>query len=212
MKTVLCYGDSNTYGYNPENGLRYPGDIRWTGRLQILLGKDFHVVEEGCNGRTTVFTDPVEGWKNGLSYLRPCLNTHKPVDVVILMLGTNDLKKIYQAAPEQIAAGAATLVDVIQEFTLEKQKYVPKILLVSPPEIGANIGNSPFSGSFQEDAVPRSRALSPLFHRVAEDKHCIFFDAASVIEPSREDSVHLSADSHAILSRAFFRVIRQMDL
>ena len=86
MTTILCYGDSNTYGYNPVNGLRYPKDVRWTGVLQKLLGEQYAVIEEGCNGRTTVFEDIAEPWKAGLGYLKPCLNTHKPIDFVIRML------------------------------------------------------------------------------------------------------------------------------
>ena len=102
-KTILCYGDSNTWGYNPVNGLRYPEDVRWTGRLQKLLGPSYRVIEEGCNGRTTVYADPEEGWKCGLTYLCPCLNSHKPIDVVILMLGSNDLKRIFHASAQEIA-------------------------------------------------------------------------------------------------------------
>ena len=98
MKTILCYGDSNTYGYDPSNGFRYPKNVRWTGVLADLLGPEFTVIEEGCNGRTTVFDDPLEGWKNGLDYLKPCLNSHKPIDLVILMLGSNDLKDIFHAS------------------------------------------------------------------------------------------------------------------
>ena len=103
MKTILCYGDSNTYGYNPANGLRYPKSVRWTGRLQELLGNNYMIIEEGCNGRTTIFDDPIDGWKNGLNYLKPCLNSHKPVDIVILMLGSNDLKQTFHASAEEIA-------------------------------------------------------------------------------------------------------------
>ena len=132
MISVLCYGDSNTYGYNPANGLRYPENVRWTGILQELLGEGYRVIEEGCNGRTTIFDDPAEGWKNGLMYLKPCLNTHKPVDFVIMMLGSNDLKEVFCAKPKEIAEGAAVLVKVIKEFTEEKQGFVPKIILVSP--------------------------------------------------------------------------------
>ena len=95
MKTVLCYGDSNTFGYIPETGMRYPRDIRYPGRLKKLLGDEYDVIEEGCNGRTTIHDDPVDGWKNGLDYLKPCLNSHKPVDFVILMLGSNDLKATF---------------------------------------------------------------------------------------------------------------------
>ena len=86
MKTILCYGDSNTWGYIPGTGNRYPRQVRWTGVLQNLLGEKFHVIEEGLNGRTTVMDDPTRIAKNGLPYLRPCLDSHAPIDLVVLML------------------------------------------------------------------------------------------------------------------------------
>lgn len=200
MKTILCYGDSNTYGYNPSNGLRYPSDIRWTGRLQRLLGDEYVIIEEGCNGRTTVYDDPVDGWKNGLSYLRPCLNSHKPIDIVILMLGSNDLKETFHATAEEIAAGAETLVTVIQEFTLEKQGFAPEIILVSPPEIGANIHCSPFNTAFTASAIFRSKEFAKYYKQVAERRDCAFFDAAEWIQSSPEDSLHLTPGAHAMLA------------
>ena len=124
MTTILCYGDSNTYGYNPVNGLRYPKDVRWTGVLQKLLGEQYAVIEEGCNGRTTVFEDIAEPWKAGLGYLKPCLNTHKPIDFVIMMLGSNDLKRMFHASAKEIADGAEQLVSIIKEFTKEKQDCI----------------------------------------------------------------------------------------
>ncbi len=210
MKTVLCYGDSNTYGYNPENGLRYPENVRWTGRLQRLLGEEYRVIEEGCNGRTTVFDDPEEGWKNGLDYLRPCLNSHKPVDIVILMLGSNDLKEIFHASAEEIAAGAGTLVDVIQEFTELKQGFQPKIILVSPPRIGRGMAWSPFSCSFKADSITRSGRFSCFYREIAQKKNCIFFDAAACIEPSEEDSLHLTPEAHRILAEKLCECIRNL--
>ena len=157
MITVLCYGDSNTYGYVPETGMRYPKNVRYPGRLQMLVGDDYSVIEEGCNGRTTIYDDPVDGWKNGRVYLKPCLNSHKPVDIVILMLGSNDLKATFHLTAEEIAEGAAKLVDVIRSFTEEKQGFIPKIILVSPPQIGKGIRTSPFYGAFYEDAIERSK-------------------------------------------------------
>lgn len=210
MVSILCYGDSNTHGYNPVNGMRYPEDVRWTGRLQMLLGDGYRVIEEGCNGRTTVFDDPIEGWKNGLSYLRPCLNTHKPVDIVILMLGSNDLKEIFHATAEEIANGAGTLVNVIQEFTTEKQGFAPKIILVSPPEIGEDIVHSPFYGSFYENAIGRSKEFPKWYQKVAEDYRCIFFNAAKYVEPSKEDSLHLSPEAHKKLAEELGRVIKEL--
>ena len=90
--TVLCYGDSNTHGYNLQGGGRFPKEIRWSGRLQEMLGSEYQVVEEGCNGRTTMYGN-VDEWTNGMLYLRPCLYSHRTVDFLIIMLGTNDLKK-----------------------------------------------------------------------------------------------------------------------
>ena len=207
MKTVLCYGDSNTYGYNPENGMRYPESIRWTARLQKILGEEYKVIEEGCNGRTTIYDDPIEGWKNGFGYLRPCLNTHKPVDIVTLMLGSNDLKEVFHLSAQQIAEGAEKLVQEIIDFTSEKQGFVPKIILISPPEIGAGLTSSPFYGSFSLDAIDRSRQFPEYYKRVAEANGCIFVDAAEHIKPSTIDSLHLSPEAHAKLAEVLGDVI-----
>ncbi len=208
MKTVLCYGDSNTFGYVPETGMRYPRDVRYPGRLQMLLGDDFSVIEEGCNGRTTIHDDPVDGWKNGLDYLRPCLNSHKPVDIVILMLGSNDLKATFHLTAQEIADGAGVLVDVIREFTAEKQGFVPKIILVSPPEIGEGIKSSPFYGAFYEEAVAESKKFPECYRRVAEEKGCIFFDAAKVVKPSPVDSLHLTPEGHEMLAMGLYDVVK----
>ncbi|MCR5595555.1 MAG: SGNH/GDSL hydrolase family protein [Lachnospiraceae bacterium] len=200
MKTVLCYGDSNTFGYIPETGMRYPRDVRWPGRLQDILGEDYLVVEEGCNGRTTIYDDPVDGWKNGLDYLKPCLNSHKPIDIVILMLGSNDLKSTFGLTAEKIAEGAGILVDIIQSFTEEKQGYVPKIVLVSPPQIGADIRSSGFYGAFLDSAIEESKRFPKFYQKVANDKGCIFFDAARYVYPSKTDSLHLTPEGHVTLA------------
>ncbi|MBR3056850.1 MAG: SGNH/GDSL hydrolase family protein [Clostridiales bacterium] len=208
MKTVLCYGDSNTYGYVPETGLRYPKNIRWTGRLAELLGDEYIVIEEGCNGRTTVTDDPVEGWKNGLDYLRPCLNSHKPVDIVVLMLGTNDLKEVFHLDAKQIAENAGILVDVILETTKAKQGFVPEIVLVSPPEIGKGMPQSVFSSAFAPESIEESKKFSQYYQAVAEKKGCIFLDAARYIYPSDVDSLHLTEEGHRILAKQVAKKIR----
>lgn len=206
-KTVLCYGDSNTYGYNPLNGMRYASDIRWTGRLGGLLGDGYRVIEEGCNGRTTVYDDPVDGWKNGLDYLRPCLNSHKPVDLVILMLGSNDLKQTFQLSVRQIAEGVETLVEVIRNFTQEKQGFQPQVILVSPPRIGQDIARSSFGFAFAADAAEKSKQFPTYYRQVAERQGCIFFDAAQFVRPSAADSLHLMPQAHAVLAEKLSEVI-----
>ena len=92
MKRILCYGDSNTWGYIAGSGKRYPHDVRWTGVVQRELGEGYQVLEEGLVGRTTVFDNPFAPWRNGIDYLMPCLITHKPIDLIIVMLGSNDLR------------------------------------------------------------------------------------------------------------------------
>ena len=208
--TVLCYGDSNTYGYVPETGLRYPKDVRYPGRLQELLGDGFEVIEEGCNGRTTIHDDPVDGWKNGLDYLKPCLHSHKPIDIVILMLGSNDLKDTFHLTAEEIAEGAAVLVDVIRSFTLEKQGFIPKIILVSPPELGKGIKSSPFYGAFYEEAVEESKKFPEYYRAVAEKYGCVFFNAAEYIYPSETDSLHLTPEGHKILAEKLYETVRDL--
>ncbi len=210
MTTVLCYGDSNTYGYSPENGMRYPRNIRYPGRLQELLGDGYSVIEEGCNGRTTIHEDPLDGWKNGLDYLKPCLNSHKPVDIVIMMLGSNDLKTTFRLTAREIADGAATLVDVIRKFTAEKQGFIPKIILVSPPELGEGLQTSPFYGDFDEKSLEESKKFPKYYKAVAEKYDCIFFDAAEYIYPSDEDSLHLTPEGHRVLAEKLAEVIKNI--
>ena len=210
MTTVLCYGDSNTYGYVPETGMRYPRDVRYPGKLQQLLGDAYTVIEEGCNGRTTVHDDPIDGWKNGLDYLRPCLNSHKPVDIVILMLGSNDLKVTFHQSAKEIANGAAQLVDVIKSFTAEKQGYVPKIILVSPPEIGPDIKSSSFYGKFYEDAIERTKEFPTYYKEVAEEYGFVFLNAAAYITPSTFDSLHLTPQAHEILAEKLYEVVKTL--
>lgn len=207
MKTILCYGDSNTYGYNPNNGMRYPKNVRWPGVLQQILGDDYDVVEEGCNGRTTINDDPTEGWINGLDYLRPCLKTHKPVDIVILMLGTNDLKNYFGLSAAEIANGAGVLVEAIRDYAPTQQQFMPEIILVSPPLVGDDIEHSVFNSSFDMSALERSKQFADEYRRVAEETGCTFFDAASCAATSPLDSLHLTPESHCSLATELSKLI-----
>ncbi len=208
MKTVLCYGDSNTYGYIPETGMRYPREIRYPGVLQRLLGDEYAVIEEGCNGRTTIYGESNEEWKNGLYYLKPCLNSHKPIDIVVMMLGSNDLKTFFDLTAEKIAYGAVVLVDTIQEFMPVKQGYVPKILLIAPPEIGENIRFSPFYGEFDENSITESRRFPEFYKALAQEKGCLYLNAAEYISPSDYDSLHLTPEGHRILAEKVAEIVR----
>jgi lysophospholipase L1-like esterase len=199
VKTVLCYGDSNTWGYIPGTGGRYSAFQRWTGVLRESLGEGYTVIEEGLNGRTTVWDDPIELHKNGASYLPPCLATHKPIDLVILMLGTNDLKKRFSLSPYDIAAGADRLIQIIRTSGCGVDGASPRVLLLCPPYVGPL--SSPFDEMF-EGAGAKSRQLKLHFTDVARQNQCEFFDTAELVTASAVDGIHLEVQAHKMLGEA----------
>ena len=209
MKTIVCFGDSNTYGYNPTNGLRYPKEVRWPGKLDELLGDEFQVIEEGCNGRTALAVDEIEGWKNAYDYLRPMLNSHKPVDLLVIMLGSNDLKDFFHLTAVDIADGIKKLAQTAKEFTKEKQGYEAKLLIISPVAIG-DVTNSPFKFGFEGEPARESKKLAGLYEKVADEVGAWFLDADKFADVSKEDSLHLTAESHKELSEVVAKKILEI--
>lgn len=198
MKTVLCYGDSNTWGYNPSTGGRYPRDVRWPGVLRKELGDGYLVIEEGLNGRTTVWDDPIEGYKNGKTFLVPCLETHKPLDLVIILLGTNDLKMRFSVSAYDIANGAGVLVQIAQKSETGRGGGAPQVLLLAPPPVAKLTG---FAEMF-EGAEHKSERFAEHYARVAEERGCAFLDTGQVIVSSDLDGIHLEAIDHEKLGVA----------
>jgi len=171
MKTILCYGDSLTWGYDPATGNRIAMDRRWTQVLKHDLGNEYIIIEEGLNGRTTVWDDPLHGgYKNGKKYLIPCLASHRPIDLVILFLGTNDLKMRFSLSAAEIAQGIRVLVNIILKSESGPDGGVPKLLLVSPPHI-TELSN--FTEEFK-GGKSKSRQLSYHYKQVAEEYGCNF--------------------------------------
>jgi lysophospholipase L1-like esterase len=198
MKTVLCYGDSNTWGYEPGTGKRYPEDVRWPGVLARELGEGFRVIEEALNGRTTVREDPVEENKNGKDYLRPCLESHAPLDLVIIALGVNDLKARFFASASDAADGAGVLVNIAQLSGAGPDGGQPPVLLVSPPPVGVLTELAlVFAG-----AEEKSGEFSRQYRRVAEKYGCALLDAGEVVRASDRDGIHLEAGEHRKLGEA----------
>ena len=211
MKRILCYGDSNTYGFVPEIGERYDEDHRWTKLLAKDLGTGYEVIEDGFNGRTTVFDDPgVEG-RNGKESLVPCLKAHCPLDLVILMLGTNDIKPGFARNAKDIADGIETLVKMIRDPKTCEGSPVPAVLVVSPIEVRESIVNSCYSDGFGLiKAVAMSKELPPLVEAVAKRNGCHFIDAAKHAVASDVDAIHLDESGHALIARAFADRARQI--
>jgi lysophospholipase L1-like esterase len=206
MNEILCFGDSNTWGYSPSTGQRFSRDARWTGVLQAHLGSDFHVIEEGLNGRTTVWEDPLEGDKMGKRHLPPILESHAPLDIVVIMLGTNDLKKRFSAHAWDIAQGAGVLVDIVAASKAGRDGAAPPVLMIAPPPLGKL---SLWEGMF-EGAVEKSRQLGKLYREVARLRGCHFLDGAEVIRSSDLDGIHLEEKEHRALGQTVAREIKKI--
>ncbi len=207
MRSVLCFGDSNTHGQVPGMGPldRYGPHERWPGVLRAELGAGWHVIEEGLSGRTTVRDDPIEGaHKNGRTYLRPCLQSHASLDLVILMLGTNDLKVRFNQPPSEVAMGIGCLVHDIKELTPGPGGTVPEIMIVSPPPMLDDLREweSIFSGG-----QAKSRRLALEFEIIADSLEVHFFDAGSVVTCSPADGFHLDGEAHRALGMALAREV-----
>jgi len=192
MKTILCYGDSNTYGYCPEPIGRYEKDERWTGILQQELGTEYDVIEEGLNGRTTVWDDPIEGYKNGKKYLTPCLASHKPVDLVILMLGTNDLKARFSVSAFDIGASIDVLVRLVLQSGCGREGKAPELLLVSPVPIESG-RDADFDCMFA-GGEEKSEKLAYYYKEVAKTHKVFFLDTSGKVEMSPVDGIHYSKE------------------
>lgn len=214
-KRILCYGDSNTWGYMPEGQpdgfhMRFPEDVRWPGVLQNELGDGYAVVEEGLNGRTTAFDQDGFRCRNGLTFLESSLLTHEPVDVVVLMLGTNDLKFHICGDPEASARSLGLLLEEITSTLVGPEGSVPKILVLSPVHLGREIVDGPFSSDFKgQETIEASRSLAPLYKQQADKVGADFLDAADHADTGR-DGVHLTADGHGRLGAAVAEKIRSM--
>jgi lysophospholipase L1-like esterase len=211
-KTVLCYGDSNTFGTatveRPDG--RYAPDERWPGVLRKALGSDWLVIEEGLGGRTTVSDDPVEGlWKNGMTYLLPCLHSHKPIDVFAVMLGTNDLKQRFNKSAWEIAEGVATLVAAVQGAAVGRDGGAPGIIIISPVPFLRKLPLHAdlFAGAFEKSAEMASR-----YRAVAERLGVRFFEAGKVMKSSKVDGFHLGPEAHAALGKALAAEIAKLKI
>ena len=208
MPTIVCYGDSNTHGADPVTLARLPRDVRWPGVLAAELVGVAEVIEEGLNGRTTLWNDPFMAGRNGKPYLLPCLRSHEPVDVLVLMLGTNDLKTIFGRQAHEIAAGVAALVEAAQVSGTGPDGGAPRVLVVAPPALGPVTERSEVWGFGA--ARDTSQQLPRLYRAVAELRDAAFLDASALVEGDPADGVHLNADAHGILGRAVATIVRDL--
>jgi lysophospholipase L1-like esterase len=210
-RSLLCFGDSNTHGSVPMADLddirRFGSHERWTGVMASDLGPGWRVHEEGLPGRTTVHPDPIEGVHlSGLAALPVVVGTHTPLDAVVLMLGTNDLKARFCVGASDIAAGAEVLVRALWALTGGPGRPVPSILLIAPPPIlETGCLKDMFAGG-----RPKSQALGSAYGSLARRLRISFLDAGEHIQSSAVDGIHLDADQHLILGGAIAGCLKEM--
>ena len=198
---ILCYGDSNTWGYiSGSDHQRYGNDERWTKILAKLLGSDFEIIEEGLNSRTLISNDtrPGKEGKNGYEYLIPCLDTHDPIDLVILMLGTNELKSTYNKSTKEIGEMLEKyFVKTILNRKSQLEESYPNLLIVTPPVVNEDReyckANNKYLGATQ-----KSKELNDIYKDIAEKYNCYFLDNQGL--ETGIDGVHLTKESHKKLA------------
>lgn len=208
-KHIVCFGDSNTHGYCAKTGGRFDENQRWTCLLQKTLGEDYLILEEGLSGRTTCFEDPIHEALNGLDYIYPCLMSHEPVDLLIIMLGTNDTKERFGASPECIALGLKRLIAKAKAAADCWKDGKPSILVVTPQNIDPRYESSEVGGTMGSGCAEKSQGLAKEYKKIAEQMSCAYLDANEVVSvpPNSIDFMHLTEEGHRQLADALAEII-----
>lgn len=207
---ILCFGDSLTWGFDPAKRTRIDDDKRWTGVLQNLLGSGYTVIEEGQNGRTIATEDPAEGEKNGLNYILPCIESHKPLDLMILMLGTNDLKRKFSYSSMDVAGEMQIFLEKVQAYNRFRMQDQMQILLISPPFIEEHAEDPWLEDCYDfSRSAGVSRELSSWYRQLAEMYGCLFLDASRIVRTSAVDGIHLDEAEQGKLGRAVYETLRR---
>lgn len=232
-KQILCFGDSNTWGYDGESRKRLPWGKRWTSLLQEKFdvetakqgiqagnntagqreagnaehksGESVRIIEEGLCGRTTIFEDPLRDGRRGTALLPTLLETHDGVDVIVLMLGTNDCKTVFGASAEVIGKGIARLLDQIAAYAPEA-----KVLLISPIYLGEKVWQEGYDQEFSRESVIVSRNLQPVYEKIAAERHISFLPAASYVHCCDADQEHLNAAGHKKFAEVVYRKVQEL--
>jgi lysophospholipase L1-like esterase len=206
VKSVICYGDSNTWGADPSNPERFAHDVRWTGVLASQLGPEFRVIEEGLNGRTTVIDELGAPDRNGLTYLWPCIDSHHPFDLMIIMLGTNDVKLRHNREAADIAESVSLLADIVRSSAFGPGGANPEVLIVCPPPIGKL---TDLDGIFA-GAAEKTRAMPRYYEWAARRTGSSYLNAGEFIRSSDADGVHFDAEDHRKLGIVVAAKVRSM--
>lgn len=202
-KRILCFGDSNTWGYIPgTKAERYPTDIRWTGVLQNLLGNNYEIIEEGLNSRTIKENDnrPGKEGRIAMDYIIPCLDTHNPLDYILIMLGSNELKSEFNLSAKDIGDNLKSLIQVIQFRTKAE------IIIIVPPILNENteyaMTNNKYVGAYE-----KSLEFKKVYVDIAKELGLKIVDVQDKMIVG-VDGAHITEESHSMLAGAICNVIK----
>ncbi len=196
MKKIICYGDSNTFGFNPENGTRYGLDYRWTSLLSGIVGEEYLVVEEGLNNRTGFFVNSDGLRQSGEKYLPVCLQNHKNFDIFILALGTNDLQYQFRIDESKAIDGLKKLIAIIKSFNSKS-----RIIVVPPVILDERVLNGRFSHQFNQDSINASKWIQSVYEKVVKSENCELLDVNKVVSVSDVDGLHFDKQSHKVIAQ-----------
>ncbi|KGJ89443.1 SGNH/GDSL hydrolase family protein [Thalassotalea sp. ND16A] len=205
MRNILCFGDSNTWGYIPGSGYRYDQATRWTAMTQSLLGNEFCLHEAGLNGRTTMRDEPDRAFRNGSKMLKLYLESCRPLDMVIIMLGTNDLKASFAQSVDDIRDGAKALCEQVVEFDYAPYDN-PEVMLVAPAPL---VASAELGEEFSQ-MIAYSRRIASAYYELSKELNVHFLDAGRVVKPSIIDGVHWDRDGHHNFAQHLAAVLQQL--
>lgn len=195
MKKVICYGDSNTFGFIPGDGSRYDSNTRWTGILKNLLGSEFKVLEEGCNNRTGFFLNPDGVTQSGSEYLPQLLENYKVFDIFTLALGTNDVQKFFNIDENIAQNGLRKLISIIKNYNPDA-----RIIVISPVLLDERVLKGYFKIQFDETSIEASKWIQKTYEIVAQEENCELLNMNNSISPSDIDGLHFDKEAHQTIA------------
>ena len=203
MKKILCFGDSNTYGYIPNSGARYDKNTRWTGVLSLLSHGKFEIIEDGCNNRTAFAANPAGKIFTGCEILPELLTDD--FDAVVLAIGINDTQFLYNLSPIEIASGVEKLINIVKVKSPQA-----KIILVAPSILTEDVLNGNFACLFDRTSIEKSRQLPLLYQKIAEKQNIEFLDLNSVAKTSSLDGLHYAPEQHKKIAQVIFKILSEL--
>lgn len=203
LKKILCFGDSNTYGYIPNNGARYDKNTRWTGVLSLLSHGKFKIIEGGCNNRTAFATNPAGKIFTGYEILPELLTDD--FDAVVLAIGINDTQFLFDTVIEDFTTGIENLINIVQAKCPQA-----KIILVAPSILTEDVLNGNFACLFDRTSIEKSRQLPLLYQKIAEKQNIEFLDLNSVAKTSSLDGLHYAPEQHLKIAQVIFKILSEL--